>query len=140
MRERSDQHEIRTRQRGVAAIEFAFVLISLLLFLYGIATVGLAIYTQHVLTRSAEDGARVISLFVNPTEGDVRLAVLESMSSPWKNVSGLQVTSPMNTNPVVVTITYPYENNALLPSLPLTAGWMIPKTLRARAAATKPSP
>ena len=127
------------RQRGVAAIEFALVLMALLLLLYGLATFALVIYTQHVLTRAAEDGARVVLLFNNVTESQVRATVLESMSAPWNNTSDLQVSSPMNTNPIVVTITYPYSANALLPRLPLTANWMIPETLRAHAAVLKPS-
>lgn len=127
------------RQRGVAAIEFALVLMALLLLLYGLATFALVIYTQHMLTRAAEDGARVVLLFNNVTESQVRATVLESMSAPWNDASDLQVSSPMNTNPIVVTITYPYSTNALLPRLPLTANWMIPETLRAHAVVLKPS-
>ncbi|WP_353507270.1 TadE family protein [Variovorax sp. J22G40] len=127
------------QQQGIAAIEFALIFTALILFPYGISTFGMVLYTQHMLTRAAEDGARVVVQFNNVTEGQVRATVLESMSAPWKDSPGLQVTSPMNTNPVIVTITYPYSANALLPRLPFTANWMIPDTLRAHATVTKPS-
>lgn len=53
------RHLPRRSQQGVAAIEFAFVLLTLVLALYGIATFGTVFYTQQVLARAAEDGVRV---------------------------------------------------------------------------------
>lgn len=134
----TSSHPRDYRHRGVAAIEFALVLTLSIAFFYGIATFGAAIHTQHILTRAAEDGARIVSLFNNATEAQVRAAVLESMSSPWKDVPGLRITAPMTTNPVVVTVIYPYRENALLPSIPLVSGW-IPGNLQAHATVAKPS-
>lgn len=60
-------------QRGVAAIEFAFVMTALVLLLYGLATFGTALYTQQALARATEDGARAALmqpgfLTANPAE------------------------------------------------------------------------
>lgn len=135
-----DLQRFRPRQqRGIAAIEFGLVLMLLILLIYGIATFGAMIYTQHLLTRAAEEGARVVTLFDNPTETHIRTVVIESLHAPWKNAPGLQVSAPMNTNPIVVTVSYPYRANAILAPLPFTGGWIIPETLRARAAVAKPS-
>lgn len=48
----------RQPQRGVAAIEFAFVMVGLLLLLFGLVTFGVVLYTQQTLSRAAEEGAR----------------------------------------------------------------------------------
>lgn len=126
------------RQRGVAAIEFAFVFLVLFLLLYGIATFGAVLYAQQAITRAAEDGARVVSTFHDPTEPQIRSVVLDALGAPLRDATGLTVTAPFGTDPVVVTVTYPYRNNALLPAIPLVGNWM-PERLQGRAAAAKPS-
>lgn len=116
------------------------MLMLLVLVIYGIASLGAVIYTRHLLTRAAEEGARVVTLFDNPTENHVRTVIIESMPSPWKDTPGLQVSASMNTNPIVVTVTYPYKANAILPPLPFTGDWVIPEMLQAHATVAKPLP
>lgn len=122
------------RQRGVAAIEFGLVLISLFALLYGIATFGAVLVTRHTLTRAAEDGARVVSMFRSPTELQIQTVVRTSLGAPLKDTPGLLVTAPTSTDPVMVTVSYPYRDNALFPA----AGFWLPATITARAFVAKP--
>ena len=50
----------RKQQLGIAAVEFALVFTLLFLALYGLITFGAVLYTQQVVARSAEDGARAV--------------------------------------------------------------------------------
>lgn len=128
----------RALQEGIAAIEFAFVFVILFLLLYGLVTFGSAFYTTQVLTRAAEDGARVVTMFHNPTQAQIEAVVLDSLGAPLKDTPDLEVTSTVDADPVVVTVTYPYRANTLLLSLPFASDW-IPPTLRGRAFAAKPT-
>ena len=49
---------MKSRERGVAAIEFALVFVLLFSVLYALATFGAVFYTQQAVTRAAEEGAR----------------------------------------------------------------------------------
>ncbi len=142
----------------MAAIEFALVALVLMAFLYGIATFGAVLYTQQVVARSAEDGARAVALLPVAAlvdEGRVRAVVLDSLSQslvapPAHNATQQQrlnwldqaVTVTVLTQGVAgqagsradVTVAYPYSQNRVLPTMPLldTSRWM-PDTLRSRA-------
>lgn len=122
------------RQRGIAAIEFAIVFMFLFALLYCIATFGTVLVTRHTLTRAAEDGARVVSMFRSPTEAQIQTVVRNALGSPLKDTPGLLVSAPTSTDPVVVTVTYPYRDNALFS----TAGFWLPTTITARAFVAKP--
>lgn len=50
------------RQRGVAAVEFAIVLIVLLLIMAGIIEFGRAFWYYDALTKATRDGARLLSV------------------------------------------------------------------------------
>lgn len=52
------RHFGRFLQRGVAAVEFAFILPVLLLLLFGIINFGLLMYDLSVVTNAAREGAR----------------------------------------------------------------------------------
>lgn len=56
---RNTVSERSQRDRGAAAVEFAFILPILLLILGGIVDFGRAMYTQSILTNAAREGARV---------------------------------------------------------------------------------
>lgn len=49
-------------QKGSSAVEFALVLPVFILVLYGLVTFGAALYTQIVVSRAAEDGARAVGM------------------------------------------------------------------------------
>jgi len=59
---------MRRSMRGVAAVEFAIVLIPLLLLGFGITEFGRAIYSYNTLTKSVRDAARYLT---TKTPGDV---------------------------------------------------------------------
>ena len=68
----------RQPQRGVAAIEFAFVMVGLLLLVFGLVTFGVVLYTQQTLSRAAEDGARAALMqpaFLAGTPDEVNAAI-----------------------------------------------------------------
>ena len=48
-------------RRGAGALEFALTLPILLIVAFGIAELGLLMHRNHVVTRSARDGARIAS-------------------------------------------------------------------------------
>lgn len=50
------------RQRGVAAVELAFVIIFLLLLVAGIVEFGRAFWYYDALTKATRDGARLLSM------------------------------------------------------------------------------
>jgi Flp pilus assembly protein TadG len=152
----------RRLQRGVAAIEFALVFVFLFSVLYGVATFGAVLYTQQAVTRAAEEGARAVGLLTTPaaTAGDTRVkdvvydALANSLVVPTsananatsrRNWIVSQVTvdvtagapgSPGAYVNYMVTVTYPYSANRLLPSMMVidTSRWM-PDQLRSRASA-----
>jgi len=148
----------RRHQQGVAAIEFALVFTVLFLVIYGIATFGALFYTQQAVSRSAEDGARAVALLNSvPAANDTRIqnVVYDSLASSlvvpaasntslaarrsWIAAQVTVVVTTTGTNPninTVVTVTYPYSANRLLPSLPLlnTSLWM-PDQLSGRSTA-----
>jgi Flp pilus assembly protein TadG len=152
---------MRGRQRGVAAIEFALVFVVLFSVLYALATFGAVLYTQQAVTRAAEEGARAVGLLTPaPTAGDTRVkdAVYDALAnslvvpvSANANVTSRrswivsQVSvdvaqgaagSPGTYVNYVVTVTYPYSANRLLPSMMVldSSRWM-PDQLRSRASA-----
>ena len=51
----------RRRSRGVAAIEFALLLVPLLVMLTGITELGRALYYYNTIAKSARDAARLMS-------------------------------------------------------------------------------
>ncbi|HJV62342.1 MAG TPA: TadE family protein [Albitalea sp.] len=51
----------RLRQRGAAAVELAFVLVPLVLMIFGTTEFGRAIYTYNTLDKSVRDAARHLS-------------------------------------------------------------------------------
>jgi Flp pilus assembly protein TadG len=148
----------KTAQRGVAAIEFAFMAMIFFVMLYGIATFGVAFYTQQVLARAAEDGARASAVLPSLQTDDarVRTVVFEALASSiivppaasqtrqerlaWlrTNISSLTV-NVASAGQVSVRVVYPYRANPVLAPIPLTQAWL-PTNLTGRATAALPTP
>ncbi|MET3497301.1 TadE/TadG family type IV pilus assembly protein [Variovorax boronicumulans] len=149
------------RQRGVAAIEFALVFVLLFGVLYALATFGAVLYIQQTVTRASEEGARAVGLLDSePTANDpeVKNAVYDALANSlvvpvsanasvatrrsWivTNVN-VQVDKSTPSAPgayinYVVTVTYPYSANRLLPTMPfLDASRWMPDELRSRTTA-----
>ena len=148
-------------QRGIAAIEFAFVLLGLLLALYGIATFGIVLYTKQAMARAAEDGARAVQMFPQlrtATGADLTTARSNIETVVWDSLTGsiivplahsdtpakrrawltqhmaIDVAMPGTT--LTVTVTLPSTASQLMPWVPLfdSSQWM-PATLTTHATA-----
>lgn len=148
----------RKPQRGVAAIEFAAMSMVFFLLIYGIATFGAAFYTQQVLTRAAEDGARASAVVTGLQANDARIrsVVLESLASSaivppaaassrqlrlaWlqSNLAALTIDTS-NASQVAVRVVYAYRANPILAPIPLTQSWL-PTNLIGRATAVRATP
>lgn len=152
------------RQRGIAAIEFALVFITIFFVIYAIATFGAVLYTQQIVARAAEDGARAIPRLLSPpvaaNDARVKAAVYDSLSAAlvvpaadsgsWSSkrswiaahatVAVTLASAAGGGSTAVVTLSYPYSANRLLPTLPVldTSRWL-PDTLRSQAAVAIPS-
>jgi Flp pilus assembly protein TadG len=159
----------RYRQRGIAAIEFAFTFTFLFLVIYGIATFGSVLYVQQAVSRAAEDGARALSqpsmmglsddgLRKQRVQDAIHESLAGSLVVPEANNADLAsrlgwIKSHVNVNVVltgvggsapatgaVVTVAYPYSANRLLPSLPLLdTSRWMPDTVTSRTTAVLPS-
>ena len=122
----------RELQRGIAAIEFALVLSTLLLVFYGLVSFGAVLYAQQAISRAAEDGARAFAGVNDPTEtanvalikNIVYASLATSLVTP-ANVGSTtaQRKSWLQTNPNVsvtvsvsglVTVSYPYKENPII--------------------------
>jgi Flp pilus assembly protein TadG len=149
-------------QRGIAAIEFSFVFMAMFFLIYGIATFGAVFYTQQVVSRAAEDGARAVPMMLSPPlsadDSRIRAAVHESLAAALVTpASASSKTDWISANTTItvalegasgggpsttatVTVSYAYSANRLLPTLPVldTSRWM-PDILQSRAVATIPS-
>lgn len=148
------------RQSGVAAIEFALVFTLLFLALYGIATFGAVLYFQQAVARATEDGARAAAfrpkvtgtvpadrlLAIGEIKGVVHDALANSLIVPPAQNTDAATrrkwvvdTVSVNVAPVgslvTVTVSYPYDKNRLLPSIPFLdiSRWM-PGNLTSQAA------
>lgn len=53
----------RDTQRGAAAVEFALVLVPMLLLAFGVAEYGRAIYHYNTLVKSVRSGVRLLSMY-----------------------------------------------------------------------------
>ncbi len=149
------------RQRGAAAIEFALVFLLFISLLYGIATFGAVFYTQQVVARAAEDGARAISVLgsASVVTNDSRVSdvvynsLAASLIAPvtstnqaqrktWvSNSQNVVVTTADSTcsgtvSCMKVTVQYQYSRNSVLPTSSLIT-WALPNTLTASAHAAK---
>jgi Flp pilus assembly protein TadG len=122
----------RIRSRGVAAIEFAFVLIGLLALFHGMAAFGSIFYVQQAMTRAAEDGARSMLVLPQGTEPDaqrvrdiVHDALATSLVVPVAHsatmatrrawvASHVQVTVATAGGSVTVSVGHRYSDNPML--------------------------
>lgn len=122
------------RQRGIAAIEFALVFMLLFIALYGVVTFGAIFYTQQVISRAAEDGARAAMLM--PNQENVCQVVSASLASsllvPTPTCLVKQC-SPADSSCAVVEVTYLYKDNPILPPVSLFDTSWVPEKLQSTA-------
>jgi Flp pilus assembly protein TadG len=97
---------LRGEQRGVAAIEFAFVLPILLLLIFAMIQFGFVFVIQTAMSNAAREEARWIALQGGDITGhDVSASTLDRLT-PWsEQFSGFTVTSsPPATPPAADTV------------------------------------
>mgnify|MGYP001094480448 FL=1 len=119
-------------QRGIAAIEFALVLSTLLLVLYALVSFGAVLYAQQAISRAAEDGARALAGVNDPTETAnialIKNIVYASLATSLVTPADVGTTTAqrktwLQNNPNVsvtvgisglVTVSYPYRENPII--------------------------
>lgn len=123
--------------RGAAAVEFALLLIPLLLIVFGIISYGVMLSFRQTMSQAATEGARAaaVELDAGARQTSAIDAVNDAMSALDMScgTDGLTCTVSAPTpcgsaECVTVTVTYPYQDNPIVPSVPLIAE-TLPDTL-----------
>jgi Flp pilus assembly protein TadG len=70
--------KLRRDARGAAAIEFALVAPALILFIIGIAQIGILFMANAGLTHAVAEGARLATIFPRPTDAEIRAQIADS--------------------------------------------------------------
>jgi Flp pilus assembly protein TadG len=142
--------QVRSSERGAAVLEFALVVVLLMMFIYGIAAFGILLATKNNITHAAAEGARsALSVSdlpaatldarrITQAQNTVasRLSYLGSkyQASDTSATIGLcNASDPADTSKcITVTITYPWSARPIIPSAP-GLGIVMPNNLRATA-------
>src|SRR5438094_8236089 len=77
---------LRRNEAGAAAVEFALVLLPLLLLVFGIIEFGITLYEKQLITQASGVGATAGPLFSNPPTSD---AAIRTMVSNYLTATGL---------------------------------------------------
>ncbi|MXN73427.1 pilus assembly protein [Burkholderia sp. 4701] len=128
------QPRTRRRQRGATAVEFALVFPLFFLIFYAIVSFGLIFAVQQNLTLAATEGARAALNYIPESSGlgtqalqDRAKAAQSTAQNLTRWLPNVQVPLPPSAwcsydtsmYCVTVTVTYPYSQYPLVPSLPL---------------------
>jgi Flp pilus assembly pilin Flp len=108
----------RQTEQGVAAVEFALVLMLLVTIVFGITELGRALYQYDALTKSARSAARFVTVHDAETNPEVipRAICLAISGSPWLAADGGGCASSAivpDLEPENVTIEMPHRIAAL---------------------------
>jgi len=136
---------------GAALVEFAFVIVLLSLFVFGIINFGLILSFKQDMTRAAAEGARAGAVAFPATDayGAAESATQEAVDDMDRTCNGTDgmscninvhdcatpVAPGTASNPagagdcVTVELVYDYDNNPLLGELPILAA-LLPDTIR----------
>ena len=118
-------------ERGAAAVEFALVVVPLLVIVFGTLTYGFMLSFRQSVSQAAAEGARAIA--VAPSTANRTLiaysAIEKVLSQPCNTgVLTCAVTTPASCATCLsVRVSWDYENDSTKPKL--VFGFMIPKTL-----------
>ncbi len=125
--------------RGAAAVEFALVMVPLLMIVFGIISYGFMLSFRQTLSQAATEGARAAAVQIDSTQrnGDAIAAVNDAMGgltfqAATCGTKGLtcNVTGPTTCGSaecMTVTLTYAYRANAAV-QVPFM-GVIVPQTL-----------
>ncbi|RXV65796.1 pilus assembly protein [Burkholderia stabilis] len=94
----------RSRTRGVAAVEFALVLIPMVTLATGVAEFGRAIYQYETLTKATRDAARYLSIWL-PTDSAYPVSAAQCLvvyGSTTCGASGTELVPGLTTSMVTI--------------------------------------
>ncbi|NIF42338.1 pilus assembly protein [Burkholderia sp. Tr-862] len=94
----------RSRMRGVAAVEFALVLMPMIVLATGVAEFGRAIYQYETLTKATRNAARYLSVFL-PSDSAYPLAEAQCLvvyGSTTCGSAGTELVPGLTTSMVIV--------------------------------------
>lgn len=94
----------RSRMRGVAAVEFALVLMPMIVLATGVAEFGRAIYQYETLTKATRNAARYLSVFL-PTDSAYPVAEAQCLvvyGSTTCGSAGTELVPGLTTSMVIV--------------------------------------
>ncbi|RQR37273.1 MULTISPECIES: TadE/TadG family type IV pilus assembly protein [unclassified Burkholderia] len=94
----------RSRMRGVAAVEFALVLMPMIVLATGVAEFGRAIYQYETITKATRNAARYLSVFL-PTDSAYPLAQAQCLvvyGSTTCGSAGTELVPGLTTSMVIV--------------------------------------
>ncbi|MTV25044.1 hypothetical protein FTX61_06375 [Nitriliruptoraceae bacterium ZYF776] len=112
----------RTEESGAALVEFALVVIPLLLLLIGMITYGLILGLQQSVVHTASAAAR--AAIVTPADQiETRIDQVAGQQLSWLGSRGTHVSTTSTVGPcaasgrecVTVTVTYPYKDQPIIP-------------------------
>jgi hypothetical protein len=98
-------------QRGAAAVEFAIILLPLILVLFGIIDFSWFFWNKHVVTDAAREGARW-AVLPGMTDPEVRSVITGKVTSLLYVAPGSIVISP---NPIIMTPDAPVTVSVTVP-------------------------
>ncbi|WP_412026259.1 TadE/TadG family type IV pilus assembly protein [Burkholderia cepacia] len=94
----------RSRTRGVAAVEFALVLMPMVMLATGVAEFGRAIYQYETLTKATRDAARYLSIWL-PTDSAYPVSAAQCLvvyGSTTCGASGTELVPGLKTSMVTI--------------------------------------
>jgi Flp pilus assembly protein TadG len=96
----------RSLQLGSAMIEFAFIMILLLLIVAGVFGFGRAFWYADALTKSTRDGARLLSTWTIAVAADTTAGVTAAQNIAMSNANAANLSPQLAANNVVVECAY----------------------------------
>ena len=125
----------RGDESGAAILEFAFVVVIFVFFLYGLIAFGVILAQKQAITNAAADGARAAVGSATPTAA-AQARVEEALGAPDGRYDPHYDVAPCDGAPtqmcITVEITWDYENHPLVPPAP-GLGLVTPDTFGAKA-------
>lgn len=110
---RTGRHPVaaRTAMRGTAAVEFALLLIPMLLLVFGVTEIGRALFQYNTLAKAVRDSARMLSQY-NPADADYPLASAKCLAVYGKpSCSGSDVPLAPGLTTAMVVVCNPVDSS-----------------------------
>lgn len=134
--------ELRARRadgdRGAAALEFALVLLPMMLVIWGLISYGFMFTYRQALSQAAGEGARAAVAAPTSSITSAATGAIGSALDSYGQTCGGTLTCtvsapttvgcPSGHTCVTVTVSYPYRDNPIVPNIP-GFGIVLPQTL-----------